>query len=326
MKKLILSFCALSVCLFTILSLASCGDADESDPSLNPEEPKSVSAKVGDKDFIISSATAGLEGKLLNVSLIGTNGDFLTMTLILENIEAQTIELNASSTSVVAYRKAGATNSFTSNASTEGGQVMLTKIDTASKLLSGTFTTEVQQSSTGETHLVSGSFNDLTITVGLVDSIVDTIEDDTDGDPDNQGEDQDDEQPEDDEDQDDDIVGSNGNSMRATVSGVPLFLSSVNAELVDGVIKINGSDASGINEIKLEIPESAGAEVHELPKDGFKATLVQLFSLSASSGSITISEIDLDAKTVSGTFSFVAQDDLFGNTSHNVTGDFSITF
>ncbi|GEQ85271.1 hypothetical protein ULMS_07790 [Patiriisocius marinistellae] len=121
-----------------------------------------------------------------------------------------------------------------------------------------------------------------------------------------------------------------GGSLTANVGAVSYQASFINAEVLDGELGIYTLDDEG-NILNLQFPDSYGVGTYALdtPQAGGAIVNEPAGNITGGSisGTLTITEKNTSSKKIVGTFNFVADIDLDGDNTIEVTaGSFSVTY
>ncbi|MGH1434861.1 MAG: DUF6252 family protein [Lewinella sp.] len=283
----------LTLLLLCTTSLLFLGCNEDDGPSISGTMTATVNGESWEAEMPAGSYQQSRMG------IAGTSTDDMTIVISLDypTLEATSFQLNQGSLSAIAYTESTGATAHTSNGSAQaGGNVVITSVDTANMLISGTFESlcfrAVDQS---EVDITDGVFTDITYTETL--------------------------NPTDD------------SMLSVDIDGQPWTAVSVTGGVSFGRLSISASDQAVDQTVGFSLPEDISAGTYSFQLFGTVTGLYNinnptLVTYGATSGTLTISSHDLANKTISGTFDFEAADD--GGTGTNTVsltnGEFSLAY
>lgn len=272
--------------LFSTLLIAGCTKDDAS--------PKGkMTAKIEGQSWSGKEVGAAVTQGIFNLSGKAADGSLMTITL--QGFSKDTFLLYPGGDHAAVWLPVNATSGFVSNAPSGIGYVILSEINTADSLVSGTFEFMAENPLTEEVVFVSeGNFTNVPFTSTVA------------------------------------LVGNN--SFAVKIDGVSWQPTLINGSKVNGKINIVASNTSTGRSVGLYIPVSTNPGNFTLGDPLFGATYGGQYNpdsqtfLSASGGSLTISKHDKTTRVIEGTFHFEASS-LFNPATASLTnGSFSIHY
>lgn len=250
-------------------------------------------------------ATAAFESGSLTITGLSNDNKGLLILLNNDSVATYTLDQQSINFATVTDTTGVFATDEGQSAADAGGQVIITKIDTASKTITGTFVFNTYRNSDSKQLVITeGSFTNLPYTG---DPTITTGGGGTDPDP-------------------------AAESFGAKVNGTAFSATTTNVSIVGNILVINAIEGSGTTAkvILLSMPSdiAAGAYQFEESADNVTATYSQQLSLFlANKGTLTITEHNTTAKTIKGSFSFEAPETGGGLGKADVTeGSFSLSY
>lgn len=235
------------------------------------------------------------------VTIMGASQDNIDLMIQVKTTSAGTFQLDQASAhlAVVQDNNEATPTPYSTNqganSGVAGGVVNITKIDVATKRISGNFTFKVYRSSDDKT---------LTITEGFFDNLPFT-----DGPP----------------------PTGTGNSMTLKADGTDWTAATVAGVISGDELLIVGSDQTGTRQLSLTVPKDIAKNTYVLDNTSFYYAVYQANAKiyeAGAAGSLTISEHNTATRTIKGTFQFTAEDKGSppGPNIAITNGSFSVTY
>jgi len=315
--KPIKSLVAFLVTAITLISLTSCQKEVSYEPNYNgngnggggntTSSTGTFKAKIngGAWQAATNNQIASIVDGVINITGISSNGQSVIISTIGDTVGTYDLS-QAAGDGALAYLPdyKTATSSFTSNASDDpanaNGKLVITKIDTDKKIITGTFEAKVFNFVDGTSYTITeGTFE-----LSYVTSI-------TTNNP-----------------------SSNASSLKATIDGTAWQAETVMGVIANGNIMITGTASNGSKSVGFQLPLSITKGTYKL--DFFGLTYIGLYnegtnvnamkSFGSTSGSIVITEHNTSTKVIKGTFDFKGEMITTGEVRQITAGSFNVTY
>ena len=238
---------------------------------------------------------------IININGTSSDGKMISITLVAQAPGTYTVDAN--SPGVAAYNEPsnGVNISYSTNQSNDptlsGGSVTITEIDQNNKTISGTFSFNGYDVS-------SGSGVKKVISEGVFDKLpfITTLP-----------------------------PASNADTFKVKIDGVDFSAASIAAPIISGQLLVQGAASDGSNFVGILMPQNVQPGSYTL--DFFGGNFIGEYNpdantalLSQGNGTLTIIENNTTTKRIKGTFSFVASDIANTKTAQLTEGFFSVRY
>lgn len=319
--KPIKSLVAFLVTAITLISLTSCQKEVSFEPNYNgnnnggnsgtTSSTGTFKAKINGGAWQAASTTqsATIISGVINISGISSNGQLITISTMGDTVGTYDLSGGPAESGAAAYQPdyTKPANSFTSNASDDpasaNGKLIITKIDTDKKIITGTFEAKVFNFVDGTSYTITEGSFELTYMTTIP------------------------------------TTGGSGNpssdaSLKATIDGTAWQAQNVTGFDVQGKIMINGTTTDVSKTIGITVPNTIVAGTYSFTQFGDYMALYNvgpninsIVSYSSASGTLKITEHNKSTKKITGTFDFKGEVFTDATKKADITsGSFSVTY
>jgi len=277
--------------LALILSLAfvSCNNDDEEDD--NDQGDPSMTALIDGQPWSSSQSSGSVYGGIIGVTGLSSDDKAITISLTGESTGTYILDQQLNHALAYTVDQSGVTPAYTSNGHADaGGTVVVSTINETDKLISGTFSTIVYR------HTDSTFIN---ITEGVFTDIPYITE-----------------------------APQTSNTMSVKIDGVLWTPPSVLGSIAAGKISISGNNSDVTQTVGLTMTDDIQAGTYNLVNYGDYIGQYNLpgVYMSATSGTLVITEHNTSTNTIKGTFNFEAEDMLSTASASITEGVFDVTY
>jgi hypothetical protein len=314
------SLVAFLLTAITLISLTSCQKEVSFEPGYNgsnngngtgsTSSTGTFTAKINGGAWQAASdkQSATIIAGVINVTGISSNGQMIAISTMGDTVGTYELSNVPTESGACDYQpdyKTPAKN-FTSNSSDDpanaNGKLIITKIDTVNKIITGTFVAKVFNFMDGTSYNVTeGAFN-LTYSTSIAT---------------NSG----------------GSTSTGSNYLKATIDGTAWQAPSVTAFDVQGNIMINGTTTDISKTIGITVPDNIAVGTYTFSQFGtymalynVGTSITNIVSYASASGTLKITEHNTSTKKITGTFDFNGQTLLTTDSKQITAGSFSVTY